>query len=402
MKKRIDYKRSIEINKKKKRIAKLGILSAFGMIGLMSATPAFASEWSANAPESISIEQGATSYTMKSGDTLWAIGMKINVNVNTLASVNNIDLSSGQQYSLPVGTVIHFSESEIKAVNSNGQAINNGVKVNDSNKIVVNKPIGTDVSKDVADGKASNIDIVGTPDNTGKLPAPNTGGTIKPEEKPSTGGDNGAVKPVDPTNPTNPVDPEKPVAPTNKDVYVTVNVDENGSVLDSTAGYEFVSEATDKKVDTFENGNTVTTYTTTKTWKESSNPTDPTNENKYVTINVDTNGNVLSSVEGYSFVSEATQSGVETLPNGNTVTTYTTTKTWKKDEVTPPSDFYVGQVLYTSKAFATSAEANTHMWEISTEWFDFGYANNIAVKPSSFGGGGKYYVTVTVEALNVN
>lgn len=396
MKKRIDYRRSLESNKKKKRMAKLGILSAFGMIGLMSATPAFASEWTANVPESIQVEQGATSYTMKSGDTLWAIGMKINVNVNTLASINNIDLSSDQQYSLPVGTVIHFSESEIKAVNSNGQAINNGVKANDSNKIVVNKPIGTDVSKDVADGKTSNSDIVGNPDNTSKLPAPNTGGTTKPEEKPSIGGDNGSVKP------TEPVAPEKPVAPTNKDVYVTVNVDENGSVLDSTSGYEFVSEVTDKKVDTLENGNTVTTYTTTKTWKESSKPTDPTNENKYVTINVDTNGNVLSSVEGYSFVSESTQSEVETLPNGNTVTTFTTTKTWKKDEVTPPSDFYVGQVLYTSKAFATSAEANTHMWEVSTEWFDFGYANNISVKPSAFGGGGKYYVTVTVEALNVN
>ncbi|MEK4150667.1 LysM peptidoglycan-binding domain-containing protein [Carnobacterium sp. FSL E2-0243] len=407
MKKRIDYRRSLEINKKRKRMAKLGILSAFGMIGLMSATPAFASEWSANAPESISIEQGATSHTMKQGDILWAIVMKINVNVNTLASINNINLSNGEQFTMPVGTVIHFSESEIKAVNSNGQAINNGVKVNDSNKIVANKPIGTDISKDVADGKASNIDIVGTPDNTGKLPAPNTGGNTDPSN-PVT-----PEVPVEPEipvippviDPENPIEPEKPIepsTPTNKDVYVTVNVDENGSVLDSTSGYEFVSEATDKKVDTLENGNTVTTYTTTKTWKESSNPTDPTNENKYVIINVDTNGNVLNSVEGYSFVSEATQSGVETLPNGNTVTTYTTTKTWKKDEVTPPSDFYVGQVLYTSKAFATSAEANTHMWEISTEWFDFGYANNIAVKPSAFGGGGKYYVTVTVESLNVN
>lgn len=408
MEKRIDYRKELKSNKKRQRVAKLGVLSAFGVIGLTGTIPAFASEWSANAPESISIEQGATSYTMKQGDTLWAIGMKINVNVNTLASINNINLSNGEQFTMPVGTVINFSESEIKAVNPTGQAVNEGVKVNDSNKIVKDKPVGTDVSKDVSNGTVTNNDVVGQPDNTGKLPAPNTGGTTKPEEKPSTGGDNGAVKPVDPTkptnptNPTNPVDPEKPVAPTNKDVYVTVNVDENGSVLDSTTGYEFVSEATDKKVDTLENGNTVTTYTTTKTWKESSKPTDPTNENKYVTINVDTNGNVLSSVEGYSFVSEATQSGVETLPNGNTVTTFTTTKTWKKDEVTPPSDFYVGQVLYTSKAFATSAEANTHMWEVSTEWFDFGYANNIAVKPSAFGGGGKYYVTVTVEALNVN
>ncbi|MCC4311604.1 hypothetical protein [Carnobacterium maltaromaticum] len=201
---------------------------------------------------------------------------------------------------MPVGTIINFSESEIKAVNPNGQAINNGVKVNDSNKIVKDKPVGTDVSKDVSNGTDTNNDVLGQHDNTGKLLAPNTGGTTKPEEKPSTGGDNAAVKPVEPTNPVEPTDPEKPVAPTKKDVYLTVNVVENGSVLDSTSGYEFVSEAT--------------------------------------------------------------QSGVETLQNGNTVTTFTTTKTWKKDEVTPPSDFYVVQVLYTSIAFATSAEANTHMW----------------------------------------
>lgn len=115
--------------------------------------PAFASEWTANNPESIQIEQDATSYDMKLGDTLWIISTTINVNINSLASINNIDLSNGQQYSLPVEPVIHFRESEIKAVNSTGQAINEGVKVNDSNKIAADKPIGTDVSKDVADGK---------------------------------------------------------------------------------------------------------------------------------------------------------------------------------------------------------------------------------------------------------
>lgn len=393
MKKRIDYKRSIEINKKKKRIAKLGILSAFGMIGLMSATPAFASEWSANEPENISIEQGATSYTMKSGDTLWAIGMKINVNVNTLASINNINLSNGEQFTMPVGTVINFSESEIKAVNSNGQAVNEGVQVNDSNKIVKDKPIGTDVSKDVSNGTVTNNDVVGQPDNTGKLPAPNTGGTTKPEEKPSTGGDTNPVKPVeptnpvDPTNPTNPVDPEKPTAPTNKDVYVTVNVDENGSVLDSTAGYEFISESTAKSVETLENGNTVTTYTTTKVWKESGKPTDPTNENKYVTINVDTKGTVLSSVVGYSFVSESTQSSVQELENGNTITTYTTTKVWQLNEPTEvvpvdPSDVGNSGILTKTLAEAGAQgeamhnDPNSEFYHgnpVNGDW-DLGYA----------------------------
>lgn len=362
MEKRIDYRKRLENNKKKKRVAKVGILSTFGIIGVTGGIPAFASDWTANTPDSIQIEQGATSYTMKQGDTLWAIGMKINVNVNTLASVNNINLSSGEQYKLPVGTVIHFSESEIKVTNSTGQAINEGVQTNDSNKIVADKPIGTDVSKDVANGTASNSDVIGKPDNTSKLPAPNNDGTpVVNPDKPATGGDNGTVtpptgndgdkeKPTTPENPekpttpdepdkpVNPEEPEKPTTPTNENKYVIVNVDTDGVVLDSTDGYNFVSESTDSAVETLENGNTVTTYTTTKVWqKGAENPSTPTNEDKFVTINVDTDGNFLTDVTGYTFVSENTQSSVQTLENGNTITTYTTTKTWQKN-VTPPTE----------------------------------------------------------------
>lgn len=63
--------------------------------------------------------------------------------------------------------------------------------------------------------------------------------------------------------------------------------------------------------------------------------TQPTNEDRYVTDNVEESGNVLSSTEGYSLVSETTDGGVvQTLENGNTITTYTTTRVWKKNEVT--------------------------------------------------------------------
>lgn len=345
MKKRTNYKKHLATQLGNIKMAKITTACAVGVALGAFSTPVFASEWVANTPDNIQIEQETNSYTMKYGDTLWAISVKININVNTLASVNNINLSSGEQFTLKVGTVIHFSEAQIKAVNSNGHAINDGVKVNDSNKIVVDKLIGVDVSKEVTDGKASNSDIVGTPDNTAKLPAPNTNGNLEPSNpitpEVPTEPQIPIIPPVvDPETPVEPEKPTEPSTPTNKDVYVAVNIDEKGAVLESTIGYDFVSESTDKKIDTLE--------------------------------------------------------------NGNTVTTYTTTKVWKKKDVTPPSDFYVGQVLYTSKAFATSAEANTHMWEVSAEWFDFGYANNISVKPSAFGGGGKYYVTVTVEALNVN
>lgn len=406
MEKRIDYRKRLESNKKKKKIAKVGILSAFGIIGATGEIPAFASEWVANTPESIQIEQGATSYTMKSGDTLWAIGMKINVNVNTLASINNIHLSSGEQFSLQVGTVINFSETEINAANSNGQAVNEGVKVNDSNKIVADKPIGTDVSKDVANGTASNSDVIGQPDNTGNLPAPNNGGGTqtgdKDKEKPSTGGDTNPTTPTDPSKPVEPekpVDPEQPSTPTNEDKFVVINVDTEGNVLESTDGYTFVSESTDKKVETDEKGNTVTTYTTTKVWRLAETPPTPTNEDRYITINIDTNGNVLSFVEGYSFVSESTQSAVQTLDNGNTITTYTTTRVWQKDEVTPPvNEHYVGQVLYTSEGFTSTAEAQAHMLAVSAKWWAYADANGINVD-ISWSGANPYYVKVVVSEI---
>lgn len=50
-------------------------------------------------------------------------------------------------------------------------------------------------------------------------------------------------------------------------------------------------------------------------------------------MNVDVNGTVFNSTVGYTFVSESTGCDVitSTAPNGDTVTTFTTTKVWPKD-----------------------------------------------------------------------
>ncbi|MDF0479664.1 LysM peptidoglycan-binding domain-containing protein [Vagococcus sp. PNs007] len=376
MEKRSNYKKNLANQIRNKRLAKVTTVCATGIILGAFAVPVLASEWVANTPESIQISQGSQSYTMKSGDTLWAIAIKTNINVNTLASINNINLSNGDQFTLQIGTVIHFDESKIKAVDSTGSAINKGVKVNDSNKIVKDKPIGANVSKEISAGKVTPSEIIGKPNNTGKLPNPNNDTSeskptkpiepVKPDEKPvnsdkfvtinvdekgnlleSTTGykffSESTAKKVVKDDKGNTVttytttkvwvkDAEKPTTPTNKDVFVTVNVDVNGTVLTSTEGYSFISESTDKKVETLENGNTVTTHTTTKIWKLDEKPTEPTNEDKYVTINIDVNGTVLTSTKGYSFISESTDKKVETLENGNTITTHTTTKIWKLDE----------------------------------------------------------------------
>lgn len=128
--------------------------------------------------------------------------------------------------------------------------------------------------------------------------------------------------------------------------------------------------------------------------------TQPTNEDRYVTDNVEESGNVLSSTEGYSLVSETTDGGVvQTLENGNTITTYTTTRVWKKNEVTlSTEEFYEGQVLYQSQNFATPAEAELNMYDISGTWYSYADAYGVDVDINTEGGGA-YYVKVLVTAV---
>ncbi|MCI0130037.1 LysM domain-containing protein [Vagococcus sp. CY53-2] len=106
-----------------------------------------------------------------------------------------------------------------------------------------------------------------------------------------------------------------------------------GTIVPS--GYTVVSETTDGgKTTTASNGDTHTIYTKTITVKKDYVPQHTT---EYVTVNVDTDGNVLSSTDGYEKVSESTDGGkVTTQPNGDTHTVYTTTVVWKKVVVTPP------------------------------------------------------------------
>ena len=158
---------------------------------------------------------------------------------------------------------------------------------------------------------------------------------------------------------------DTPVDPTNEDKFVTVNIDTDGNVLTSTDGYSFVSESTDNgvKVVINEQGDTVTTYTTTRIWEKA--PYIPTNVDKYVTVNVDVSGTPLASTNGYHEVSRSTDSGVKVVINeqGDTVTTFTTTVVWEKnapvidvpDPMTP-----IGSL----GLFATEAELDAHAEKI--------------------------------------
>lgn len=117
----------------------------------------------------------------------------------------------------------------------------------------------------------------------------------------------------------------KPV-PTNEDKFVTINIDEDGNTLSNLTGYVKISESeATKTVETLPNGDTITTYTTIVTYHKI------TNEDKHVTVVVDTDGNELSDTTGYIKISEEQlDSVVETLPNGDTVTTHTTREVYRK------------------------------------------------------------------------
>ncbi|MGY3778990.1 bacterial Ig-like domain-containing protein [Isobaculum melis] len=78
-----------------KKVKKQWVVASSLMAGValslaFGSTQASAREWVANTPESIQITQGQKEYTIKWGDTLWAISEKSGLTIETLASLNNI------------------------------------------------------------------------------------------------------------------------------------------------------------------------------------------------------------------------------------------------------------------------------------------------------------------------
>ena len=135
---------------------------------------------------------------------------------------------------------------------------------------------------------------------------------------------------------------KKTETPTHTTVNKTVNVDQSGKVLTSTDGYTEVSRSS-KSEDTKDNaGNITTTVTTTIVWKKNETPTHTT-VNK--TVNVDQSGKILTSTDGYTEVSRSSKSEDTKDDAGNVITTVTTTIVWKKNEATTPKQFIVNKTV---------------------------------------------------------
>ncbi|QKK93766.1 peptidoglycan-binding protein LysM [Lacticaseibacillus paracasei] len=132
--------------------------------------------------------------------------------------------------------------------------------------------------------------------------------------------------------------------PQDTEKQVTINKDENGQVLTDLTGYKLLTAGTPvKTVETLANGDTITTYTTTNIYHKIAHQV----VNK--TVNVDEAGNVLTSTDGYTKVSSSDKSVDTTDPKtGDIITTVTTTVVWKKTET--PTHVTVNKTLNVDEA----------------------------------------------------
>lgn len=243
------------VKSKKNWIIKGMLFSTLLLSGLAIQTSVYADNWTANTPESIQIEDGATSYTLKEGDTLWAISQVTNIKVETLAEINNIDLSSGEQYTLEIGRVIHFDGNHVTVKDSNGNVVADKV-LDDTDKVDTSKTFNNQTSDTpknsvqpdsngnvkIPTNSGSNQNSSGNSDSKNNNASKSDNnqqssdrnedgqGNNKPNENKPTTSDN---KPVKPTEPVNPVNPEKPAV---KEYSVSViHKDTNGNILEKEA-----------------------------------------------------------------------------------------------------------------------------------------------------------------------
>lgn len=233
--------------KSKKSWVIKGMLFSTLLVGGMSIqTSVYADEWFANTPESIQIEDGTTSYTLKNGDTLWAISQVTNIKVETLAEINNIDLNSGEQYNLEIGRIIYFDGNHITVKDSNGNVVADKV-LNDSDKIDTSKTFNnqqSDVQKnpvqiDAEGNVKTQANLNSNPSSTGNSSSKNSNGSnnSKPDNNQQSSDKNGNNKPTTPDN--KPTDPEKPVNPEKPEVkeysVSVIHKDDDGNILEKEA-----------------------------------------------------------------------------------------------------------------------------------------------------------------------
>lgn len=122
------------------------ILAGMLFVGMVFPTMVIASEWRAKEVSEIEIVDGQKEYTLKWGDTLWAIGQKINIRYERLAEINGIDLSAGEEYRLPVGRTISIDGNVVTVKEKDGSVYSKSV-ITPEQKIDETKEVGEPVEE---------------------------------------------------------------------------------------------------------------------------------------------------------------------------------------------------------------------------------------------------------------
>lgn len=130
----------------KKELSVLLLAGGLLLGGTTAGSTAFANEWRPNSPDSIQIVNGQKEYTMKWGDTLWAIGQKVNIKHEKLAEINGINLKSGEQYTLPVGRVLVFGDNVVSVKEADGSVYSQSI-IDEKDRIDQSKDAGEAVEQ---------------------------------------------------------------------------------------------------------------------------------------------------------------------------------------------------------------------------------------------------------------
>ncbi|MBM6787474.1 LysM peptidoglycan-binding domain-containing protein, partial [Ligilactobacillus salivarius] len=98
------------------------LLFGLGVIAL-SNVEVQASSWHANSPAEIAkrISSNDRTFTFERGDTFWGISQVLNINYQTLMEWNGY--KSGDEYTIPVGTVISIRGNRLTFTTPNGNVI---------------------------------------------------------------------------------------------------------------------------------------------------------------------------------------------------------------------------------------------------------------------------------------
>lgn len=98
-----------------------------------------ADEWKANEVAEVAkrIDVTEKSLTMIKGDTVWNLGLALNIK-NPMSLLYENNYNAGEQYKIDVGTKIYFNGNHVKIMSEEGEIIGGGVvvdKINDSQTI---------------------------------------------------------------------------------------------------------------------------------------------------------------------------------------------------------------------------------------------------------------------------